>query len=638
MLEDDDAVYRPDEDLEDEMDFDPSWDVHLEAVRALGRIGDPKAVDPLVKYLTDEFAQDISHDIFRALISIKDEAAVDILIKLLKDSDDLLRKRIAGLLGDVDHPKAVEVLTNTLLDKNADVRISAAGSLVKIGDPQNILVPLALLLKDQDQEVRAEVVGLFAQIDNPRVIEHLLPMLKDPVRNVRKKAAEVLGSLRTSEAVDPLLELLKKSDESVQCEVIRSLGRIGDKKALEPLYIIIEDIKKEAYTRITAIHAVTRIGGPEILEVLKKSIESNEKEIILSAMVALEKVGLPEARSIIISVFDEPEEKKDEDEDEVQNENDSNKKEVNQVEHLSNETNSENDKDKTRENKESDIKTNGEVIPEVRHEKLVDPLMANIFPASKEEKDEHAAEEKEIAEKDQTIDDNCADEKAEVAEDKAEDEGIKIVQEKYKKTFAARVLGNISIPESIDVLISLLDNDDLDLVIEAIISLGNMQKKELFINIEPFLNHEQRELRLAALEALGKIKNEDAIEPLCKILKEDEDPFIRETAVSSLGQIGTPKALETFLEALKDESREVRRQAVVNLGKFKEGKAIELLLGSLYDYENFGELRDEIAKSLKSIGKPEIVDQLIDVIKNNKQQANHWIAMAALMEIYRKAA
>ncbi|MDP7580450.1 MAG: HEAT repeat domain-containing protein [Nitrospinota bacterium] len=636
MLEDDDAVYRPDEDLEDEMDFDPSWDVHLEAVRALGRIGDPKAVDPLVKYLTDEFAQDISHDIFRALISIKDEAAVDILIKLLKDSDDLLRKRIAGLLGDVDHPKAVEVLTNTLLDKNADVRISAAGSLVKIGDPQNILVPLALLLKDQDQEVRAEVVGLFAQIDNPRVIEHLLPMLKDPVRNVRKKAAEVLGSLRTSEAVDPLLELLKKSDESVQCEVIRSLGRIGDKKALEPLYIIIEDIKKEAYTRITAIHAVTRIGGPEILEVLKKSIESNEKEIILSAMVALEKVGLPEARSIIISVFDEPEDKKDE--DEVQSENDSNKKEVNPVEHLSNEINPENDKDKTRENKESDIKTNGEVIPEVRHEKLVDPLMANIFPASKEEKDEHAAEEKEIAEKDQTIDDNCADEKAEVAEDKAEDEGIKIVQEKYKKTFAARVLGNISIPESIDVLISLLDNDDLDLVIEAIISLGNMQKKELFINIEPFLNHEQRELRLAALEALGKIKNEDAIEPLCKILKEDEDPFIRETAVSSLGQIGTPKALETFLEALKDESREVRRQAVVNLGKFKEGKAIELLLGSLYDYENFGELRDEIAKSLKSIGKPEIVDQLIDVIKNNKQQANHWIAMAALMEIYRKAA
>ena len=294
--------------------------------------------------------------------------------------------------------------------------------------------------------------------------------------------------------------------------------------------------------------------------------------------------------------------------------------------------------DPPRENKESDIKTNGEVIPEVRHEKLVDPLMANIFPASKEEKDEHAAEEKEIAEKDQTIDDNCADEKAEVAEDKAEDEGIKIVQEKYKKTFAARVLGNISIPESIDALTSLLDNDDLDLVIEAIISLGNMQKKELFINIEPFLNHEQRELRLAALEALGKIKNEDAIEPLCKILKEDEDPFIRETAVSSLGQIGTPKALETFLEALKDESREVRRQAVVNLGKFKEGKAIELLLGSLYDYENFGELRDEIAKSLKSIGKPEIVDQLIDVIKNNKQQANHWIAMAALMEIYRKAA
>ena len=201
MLEDDDAVYRPDEDLEDEMDFDPSWDVHLEAVRALGRIGDPKAVDPLVKYLTDEFAQDISHDIFRALISIKDEAAVDILIKLLKDSDDIRRKRITGLLGDVDHPKAVEVLTNTLLDKNADGRISAAGSLVKIGDPQNILVPLALLLKDQDQEVRAEVVGLFAQIDNPRVIEHLLPMLKDPVRNVRKKP------LKFWEACEPVRRL-----------------------------------------------------------------------------------------------------------------------------------------------------------------------------------------------------------------------------------------------------------------------------------------------------------------------------------------------------------------------------------------------------------------------------------------------
>jgi hypothetical protein len=69
------------------------------------------------------------------------------------------------------------------------------------------------------------------------------------------------------------------------------------------------------------------------------------------------------------------------------------------------------------------------------------------------------------------------------------------------------------------------------------------------------LKNEDTSLRKGAADALGRIKDARAVEPLITALK-DVDLDVREAAASALGQIGTP-ADEPLLAALKNNDLEV---------------------------------------------------------------------------------
>jgi len=67
--------------------------------------------------------------------------------------DPEVRKNAAKALGKIKDPRAVEPLIATLKDKDSDVRWHAARALEKIQDPRAV-EPLIATLKDKDSEVR----------------------------------------------------------------------------------------------------------------------------------------------------------------------------------------------------------------------------------------------------------------------------------------------------------------------------------------------------------------------------------------------------------------------------------------------------------------------------------------------------
>ncbi len=69
------------------------------------------------------------------------------------------------------------------------------------------------------------------------------------------------------------------------------------------------------------------------------------------------------------------------------------------------------------------------------------------------------------------------------------------------------------------------------------------------------------------------------MEPLVKALR-DKESEVRAEAVSSLGKINDPRAVEKLIPALQDEKEEVRRTAAIALGKFKDPRAVERLIAS----------------------------------------------------------
>jgi len=112
--------------------------VQYTAAQALGRIGDPRAVDPLILVLNDSASslppmerQSIRFMALYALVKIG-EPAIDPLILALNDSSSSVRCYAADALGEIGDPRAVDPLIDALNDEDEDVREAAMEALEKI--------------------------------------------------------------------------------------------------------------------------------------------------------------------------------------------------------------------------------------------------------------------------------------------------------------------------------------------------------------------------------------------------------------------------------------------------------------------------------------------------------------------------
>jgi len=105
------------------------------AIDALGRLGNPAAVEPLIHMLKNVIS--LSADtIAVALGQIKDTRAVDALLDAVQSETMRLRCAAIWALGELGDQKAVGPLIMQLEGFNFTERLLAAGALAKIGDSQ----------------------------------------------------------------------------------------------------------------------------------------------------------------------------------------------------------------------------------------------------------------------------------------------------------------------------------------------------------------------------------------------------------------------------------------------------------------------------------------------------------------------
>ena len=107
---------------------------------------------------------------------------------------------------------------------------------------------------------------------------------------------------------------------------------------------------------------------------------------------------------------------------------------------------------------------------------------------------------------------------------------------------AAKALGRIQDPEAVAPLVPLLQ-DRVKAVREetssALAAIGEAALSSLIAA----LTHAEWLVRLHAVEALGKTRSPEAVEPLLSVLFNDQDRAVREDAVRALGQIGDARAV-----------------------------------------------------------------------------------------------
>jgi HEAT repeat protein len=105
--------------------------VRREVAKAVGKIGDSRAVEPLINALNDSESR-VRSGATTSLAKIG-EPAFEPLINALNDSNSEVRCAAAKALGEIGDSRAVETLTKALDDTCVDVGTSAKEALHKIG-------------------------------------------------------------------------------------------------------------------------------------------------------------------------------------------------------------------------------------------------------------------------------------------------------------------------------------------------------------------------------------------------------------------------------------------------------------------------------------------------------------------------
>jgi len=238
--------------------------IRTSAAYALGEIGDPSAVDPLITVcgnIKDEVQLRIAA--IDALNSFtRDPRLFQALVDLLKDDNSQVRYSAVRLLWNMKDARAVEPLIPLLMDEAPEVKREAILALGELKDARAV-EPLIALLKNADLEMKKQAIVALRNNKDARAVEPLISALKDKDPEVRGLAITALMETRDDRAVAPLIMLLKDTDHLVRMQAISALDWLKDKRAVEALIALLKDedleIRKRAAFALGSIQDIRAV-------------------------------------------------------------------------------------------------------------------------------------------------------------------------------------------------------------------------------------------------------------------------------------------------------------------------------------------------------------------------------------------
>ncbi len=214
-----------------------------QAAEALGQALRDQAAEALVQALRDVDAS-VRAGAAKSLGILKAKLAVEALCKRLADSSPEVAAEAARALGEVGDPKAVESLVKTFRNPKVPLKVyeESVNALGKIKDPSSAPVFIELLgsTRKEDRWVAAESLG---SLRVKEAVSDLSAMVrkKDETPQNREAALAALAKIGDPAALDTVVGALSDDEKRVSDLAFRSLRQLAKadtqlySKALEAL-------------------------------------------------------------------------------------------------------------------------------------------------------------------------------------------------------------------------------------------------------------------------------------------------------------------------------------------------------------------------------------------------------------------
>ncbi len=208
----------------------------LEAVIELAKYDVALTQPHLIKALSDD-DEKVRHQAAKALGQGGSLAAVPIMIEWLGDQSPQTKAVAAEALGDIGGADATAALIRSLGDPEALVRQRAVKALGTIGKKGNSNVVIALIprLEDAKPEVKNATIQQLEELGDRRAVIPLVAKFGETARETRRLAVRAVGKLGDPSAVPALIRLVNDLDEEVRTAAVGALGALGAVDAIDAL-------------------------------------------------------------------------------------------------------------------------------------------------------------------------------------------------------------------------------------------------------------------------------------------------------------------------------------------------------------------------------------------------------------------
>jgi HEAT repeat protein len=253
-------------------DSNPS--IQHAAAISLGRYGRAEAIEELIK---PKIFRSTYHQIRWAAVAavgrLGDYRVVDHLLKAVEDPEWIVRTQaITELMA-----KVKDIIARK------DIRLT------------RILIHMFSL--DNEEIVNLATEG-FQEI-GPESLHWLHDALHNPSPNIRSNAARTLGLMGSRGSTPYLLDMLQDEDAAVRASACEALGRIGDKISIEPLVLMIQDNVEKVQDQ--AMEAIARFGKKATVPLLNALTRERDKFALRAFLKCLGRIGDPKSVSALIS-------------------------------------------------------------------------------------------------------------------------------------------------------------------------------------------------------------------------------------------------------------------------------------------------------------------------------------------------
>lgn len=227
-----------------------------------------------------------------SLVATSSSQAVKPLIRVLEeDESPAVRRKSASALSEFRDSRSFQPLTYAMNDEDSGVRRASVRAISLSGDLRAPRV-LCNALQDEDMSVRTEASSALRKMGR-HAVEPLLEMIchKNPL--VRYNAVSLLGKTRDPRPLDPLLAMLDDPDSNVRRAVIEALGDLDDPRAFEPLTRILANGEDES--RLSAAKVLGESGDSRAADFLIKALDDTDVRVARSAAISLGNIGVESA-------------------------------------------------------------------------------------------------------------------------------------------------------------------------------------------------------------------------------------------------------------------------------------------------------------------------------------------------------